>query len=77
MIVIAQRGGTVKRFQSEAYKEAFMIRMDRLGAGEDAPPEYPLMEAARNSSDLEWSGSFFGSDDPEEWIKPVPDLSGS
>ena len=75
MIVIAQRDGTVKRFRPEAYKEAFMNHMDRLGDGEDASPEHPLIEAVRNSSDLEWSGSFFATDDPDEWIKPVPELS--
>jgi hypothetical protein len=49
--------------------------MDRLGAGEDAPPEHPLIEAARNSSDTEWSRSFFATEGAEEWTKPVPDLS--
>ena len=71
MIVIAQRGGTVKRFPPEAYKK----HMDRLGAGEDAPPEHPLIEAVRNSSDPEWSNSFFATDVPEEWMKPEEDLS--
>ena len=52
-----------------------MNHMDRLGTGEEAPPEHPLIEAARNSSDPEWSGSFFATDDPDEWIKPVPELS--
>jgi len=75
MIVIAQRDGTAKRFLPEAYKEAFMNHMDRLGAGEDAPSEHPLIEAVRDSGNLEWSNSFFATADPEEWIKPVPDLS--
>jgi hypothetical protein len=75
MLVIAQRDGTVRRFPQEAYKEAFMNHMARLGAGEDAPPEHPLIEAARNSSDPEWSNSFFATDDPEEWTRPVVDLS--
>jgi hypothetical protein len=48
--------------------------MDRLG-GEDAPPEHPLIEAARNSTDPKWSRPFFAVEDPDEWIKPVPDLS--
>jgi hypothetical protein len=51
MIVIPQKDGTVKKFPKSASKEAFMNLMDRLGAGEDAPPEHPLAEAARNSSD--------------------------
>jgi hypothetical protein len=75
MIVIPQKDGTVKRFPREAGMEAFMNHMDRLGGGEDAPPEHPLVEAARNSSAPEWSRSFFATDDPEEWVKPVPDLS--
>ncbi len=75
IIVIAQRGGTVKRFPPEAYKEAFKNHMDRLGAGEDAPPEHPLIEAVRNSSDPEWSNSFFATDVPGEWMKPEEDLT--
>ena len=49
--------------------------MDRIGAGEDAPPEHPLMEAARNSSEAKWAGSFFAANDPEEWVQPTEDLS--
>ncbi len=75
MIFIPQKDGTVKRFPREASIEAFMNHMDRLGAGEDAPPEHPLIEAARNSSDSYWSNSFFATDDPEEWVKPIEDLS--
>jgi hypothetical protein len=75
MIVITQRDGTVRRFPPDAGLEAFMNHMDRLGAGDDAPPEHPLIEAARNSSDPKWSGSFFAVEDPDEWVKPVPDLS--
>jgi hypothetical protein len=75
MIAIPQDDGTVRRFPREAYTEAFLNHMDRLGAGEDAPPEHPLIEAVRNSSAPEWSRSFFAIEDPEEWIKPVPDLS--
>jgi hypothetical protein len=51
MIVIPQQDGTVKRFSSSAGMDAFMNLMDRLGAGEVAPPEHPLIEAARTSSD--------------------------
>ena len=75
MIFIPQKDGTVRHFPPEAGIEALMNHMDRLGAGEDAPPEHPLIEAARNSSAPEWSSSFFATDDPEEWTKPVPDLS--
>lgn len=75
MVVIPQRDGTEARFPPEAGKEAFMNLMDRLGAGEDAPPEHPLAVAARNSSDPKWSGSFFAVNNPEEWTRPVEDLS--
>ncbi len=75
MIVITQQDGTVRRFPPEAGIEAFMNHMTRLGAAEHAPPEHPLIEAARNSTDRKWSTSFFATDDPDEWIKPVPDLS--
>ena len=75
LIEIRQRDGTVARFPASAGLEAFKTHMARLGAGEDAPPEHPLVEAARNSSDPEWFNSFFATDDPEEWTKPIEDLS--
>lgn len=75
MIVIPQKDGTVRRFPPGDGLEAFKNHMARLGAGEDAPPEHPLIDAARNSSDPKWSKSFFASDDPDEWVKPIPDLS--
>jgi hypothetical protein len=75
MLVIPQRDGTVKRFPPGAGIDVYMNMMDRLGAGEDAPPEHPLIEAARNSSDPKWLHSFFAVEDPDEWVKPVPDLS--
>jgi hypothetical protein len=74
MIEIPQKDGTVARFPREAGIEAYLNHMERLGAGEDAPPEHPLIEAARNSSDAWWAGSAY-AEDPEEWTKPVPDLS--
>jgi hypothetical protein len=74
MIAVPQRDGTVARFPSEAAEEAFMNCMERLGAGEDAPPEHPLIAAARNSSDPEWSKGIYAVH-PDDWIKPVPDLS--
>ena len=66
MLVIPQRDGTVKRFPSGAGMDAYMNSMDRLGAGKHAPPEHPLIEAARNSSDPRWLHSFFAVEDPEE-----------
>ncbi len=75
MLIVPQRDGTVARFPASASEEAFINFMDRLGAGEDAPPEHPLIAAARNSSDPKWSGSFVAAEDPERWVLPVEDLS--
>ena len=75
MLVIPQKDGTVKRFPQGAGMDAYMNMMNRLGAGKDAPPELPLIAATRNSSDPKWSKSFFGVEDPDEWIKPVRDHS--
>ncbi len=43
-------------------------------AGKDAPPEHPLIAAARNSSEPKWSESFYAVND-EGWTDPVEDLS--
>ncbi len=73
-ITIRQQDGTVRRFPQSAGLEAFTNLMDRLGAGDEAPPEHPLIDAARNSSNPEWTESFYASSGPE-WTKPVEDLS--
>jgi hypothetical protein len=73
-IEIPQRDSTVARFPLSDAEEAFMNCMERLGAGEDAPPEHPMIAAARNSSDPKWSEGIYAVH-PEDWIKPVPDLS--
>ncbi len=72
---IPQQDGTVKRFPKRAYEEAFLNAVDRLGAGEDAPPRHPLLEAAANSSDPRWRNSFFSDIDYEGSTDPVEDLS--
>jgi hypothetical protein len=74
MIEIPQQDGTVKRFPMSAGKEAFMNAWDRLGAEEHAPPEHPLIAAARNSSDPKWSSSFYAAGG-EGWTDPIKDLS--
>ena len=74
-LAIPQMDGTVRRFPQSASREAFINLMNRLGAGEEAPPEHPLIEACRNSSEPKWAGSFYASSNPEEWTKPVEDLS--
>ena len=53
--------------------DAFINLMDRMGAGEDAPLEHPLIAAARNSSEPRWSDSFYAGG--EGWTDPVEDLS--
>lgn len=75
MIVVAQKDGAIARFPRSAGMDAFSNLMERLGAGEDAPPEHPLIRAARNSDDPKWSGSFYAVNDPDEWVRPVEDLS--
>lgn len=74
MIEIPQQDGTPERFPQSAAKDAFFNLIDRLGAGEGAPPEHPLLAAARNSSDPAWSGSFFATES-EGWTEPIEDLS--
>jgi hypothetical protein len=51
MLVIPQRDGSPARFPASAAKDAFINLMNRLGVGEDAPPEHPLIGAIRNSTD--------------------------
>ncbi len=75
LVAIQQQDGSVKRFPAYELQRALTNWYDRLGAGEDAPPEHPLLEAARNSSDPKWSKSFFAVNDPDEWTKPIEDLS--
>ena len=75
MITIPQRDGTLRRFPSGAGEEALLNFIDRIGAGEDAPPELLMIEAARNSSEPRWAGSFFAVNDPDEWVRPTEDLS--
>jgi len=74
MIEIPQQDGTVARFPQSAQREAYMNLIDRLGAGEVAPPEHPLTAAARNSSEPKWSESFYAVND-DGWTDPIEDLS--
>jgi hypothetical protein len=75
VITIPQQDGTVAKFPQSAARDAMANSFDRLGAGDDAPPEHPLIEAARNSSDPKWTGSFFAVNNPVHWIEPIEDLS--
>ncbi len=74
-ISVPQQDGTVARFPASAYREAFLNAMDRLGAGENAPPRHPLLIAAQNSSDPKWREDYFGDIDFEGSTDPIPDLS--
>jgi hypothetical protein len=74
MVEIPQRDGTVARFPQTALKDAYANHTARMGAGEDAPPEHPLLVAARNSSEPKWRESVY-VEDPEAWVQPVEDLS--
>jgi hypothetical protein len=74
MIEIPQKDGTVVRFPKSAGVDAFINLMDRMGAGDDAPPEHPLTAAARNSSEPKWSESVYASGG-EGWTEPIEDLS--
>ena len=73
-ILIPQRDGTVARFPRSATREAYANLMARMGAGEDAPDEHPLIAGARNSSEPKWSQSFFAVND-EGFTDPIEDLS--
>ncbi len=53
---------------------AFLNLTDRMGAGEDVPPEHPLIAAARNSSDARWANSLYAVEYPERWTEPIEDL---
>jgi hypothetical protein len=65
----------VARFPQSQGIEAYVNWFERMGAGENAPPEHSLLAAARNSSDPYWSQGMYAVNDPDEWVKPVPDLS--
>lgn len=75
VVAIPQVDGSVRRFPEYELREAYSNFYDRLGAGEDAPPEHELIAAARNSSDPKWTGSFFAVNDPDDWTEPIEDLS--
>jgi hypothetical protein len=72
-IVIAQEGGPPAEFPVHAGMDAFTNFMERMGAGEDALPEHPLITAAKNSTDPKWKYSFFAVND--DLTTPIEDLS--
>jgi hypothetical protein len=74
-VYIPQEDGTYKSFPQSALKEAFLNEVRRV-RGEDVP-EHPLTTAADNSSDPNWSNSFFAGMTTADGCDPrdVPDLS--
>lgn len=74
IIAVPQQDGTVRRFPQSAGMDAYMNLIDRMGAGEDAPPEHPLIVAASNSSDPTWSESFYAMND-DDWTDHIEDLN--
>jgi hypothetical protein len=77
LIEIPQHGGGTKRFTQQDMEDAFVNMVERAGAGEDAPPEHPVLAAVRNSSDPDWLNGFYHVEDPEAHTEPVRDLSES
>jgi hypothetical protein len=75
MIEVPQKDGTVACFPQSAGKEAYLNWFDRLGAGDDAPPEHPMLVAVRNSTDPYWSEGIYAVNDPDAHTRPIPDLS--
>jgi hypothetical protein len=65
MIAIPQPDGSVERFPQSVAAEAFLS----LCEGRD----HPLLQAARNSSDLSFSGGVYATDPTE--MRNVEDLS--
>jgi hypothetical protein len=75
LIEIRQMDGTVARFPLSEVKEAYINWFDRLGAGDDAPPEHPMLVAVRNSPDPYWSEGIYAVNDSDAHTRPIPDLS--
>jgi hypothetical protein len=75
MIAIPMKDGTTKYFTMRDYREAYSNAVRRLGAGEDAPPRHPMLDAAAASSDPAWRRSYFFDLDYEGATEEVEDLS--
>lgn len=76
MITIAQQDGTVAKFAPDAARDAYVNVCARMRAsyrGDELPPEHPLLEAVRNSSDPAWLRSFYATD--PDHTEPIEDLS--
>jgi hypothetical protein len=75
LVEIPQRDDPPKHFTEHDLKDAFVNMVERAGAGEDAPPEHPVLEAVRNSSDPDWLESFYHIGDPDQHTEGQEDLS--
>lgn len=74
VVRIPQSDGGMAVFPRHAYEDAFLNAMDRIGAGEHAPPRHPLLEAAANSPDPRWREAYFGDIDYPEATELVDEL---
>ena len=74
MMGIPQPDGSIKRFSDGELAPAFLDAFDRT-VGRKGPevPVHPLCEAAQNSSDPTWRGSFYASGEGQ--MGAVEDLS--
>jgi hypothetical protein len=75
MLNIPQPDGSVARFPESEGLAAFGNLVSRMGAGDAAPPEHPMLTAARNSTDPEWREMFFGGLGDGDITEPIEDLS--
>ena len=75
LVSIPQEVGAVARSPASDLEAAFVNLTERMGAGEDAPPEHSLLAAARNYDDSGWSEPLFAAPGHGEPIGPVEDLS--
>jgi hypothetical protein len=71
MVLIPQPSGGVARFPKADLADAYVVALDRTLGRSDT--DHPLCQAARRSSDSEWSESVYAG--PEVVPDPPPDLS--
>ena len=69
-VLSRHRDGTLRRFPPGAGEEALLNFVERIGAGKDAPPEHPLMEAARNRASRSGRGRSSRSTAPTSGYSP-------
>ena len=75
LTIIPLKDGSEKHFTQSDLRDSFLNAVERLGAGEDAPPRHALLEAARNSSDPWWRNYLNDIDFEGAADEPIEDLS--